>query len=216
VTETGFDFTTGLIIWNLRLIIRTIERNWTAISSLSPDLFRNYGQSRQAGQHRFSNDLPPSRLSDWYATLCCIARTSVELINRYVSFPAGLTSEKVVELTVWRCIRYTLCGLVSSVGQGNKSSYPSELEHWHSRKNANSLRPWHLTFWPQIQVPIRIQDRNPGSGSWARSPPKSNQSVLGPRPTPPKISSKSVRNFLRYAAKFQFTPYLLTVLPPGE
>ena len=30
------------------------------------------------------------------------------------------------------------------------------------------------------------------------SPPKSNRMLLGPRPTLPKISSKSVLNFLRY------------------
>jgi len=48
--------------------------------------------------------------------------------------------------------------------------------------------------------------RNPGTASWSGYPPKSNRLIVGPRPTPPKMSSKSVHNLLRYAAKCQFTP----------
>jgi len=42
--------------------------------------------------------------------------------------------------------------------------------------------------------------RNPGSGQWSKSLPKSNWLVLGPRLTFPKISPESVHNFLRYLA----------------
>jgi len=55
-------------------------------------------------------------------------------------------------------------------------------------------------------------------GSWTGSPPKFHRLVLchWPLSTPSKISSKFVRNFLRYFAYSHFMPYLLMVKNPRK
>jgi len=50
------------------------------------------------------------------------------------------------------------------------------------------------------------------SGSWSGLPLKSNQLVLGPRPSAPK----KIHNLLRYAAKCHSMPYLIMVKYPGK
>jgi len=64
-------------------------------------------------------------------------------------------------------------------------------------------------YYPPAIHTIEIRpDPEPDSGNL--------DPVLGPRSTPPKISSKCVRNLLRHAAKCQFTPYLLMAKSPGK
>jgi len=108
-------------------------------------------------------------------------------------------------------------------------------------KSANWRQPWHL-IWsgfgnPGFGSPPKYNQfvlgpgptaaKNSSKSVWVRiliqiqelwswSPAKSNRLVFEPRPYLQKISSKSVHNLLRYAAKCQFTPYLLMVKNPGK
>jgi len=74
-----------------------------------------------------------------------------------------------------------------------------------------------LDIWPfDLKYEYWSRFRNPGSGSWSVSPPKSNHWSLGHAPHLRKIRRNPFikNNSSRHTAKCQFMPYLLIECEP--